>query len=90
MRENPETEILSQTENIIYIYKKYREIACHEKHFHHLNGMPFTGEAQVFPLLHRDKAFPGYYKNHDDKTEQNVSVSQRTSRAIACCGGGMG
>ena len=52
--------------------------------------MLFTGEVQVFSLLHRDKAFPGYYKNYDKKTEQNVSISQSTSQALVYREGGMG
>ena len=52
--------------------------------------MLFNGEVQVFSLLQHDKAFPGYYKNYDKKTEQNISISQSTSQALVYSEGGMG
>lgn len=55
-----------------------------------LNALFFSGEIHVFSLLHHNKAFSDYYKNYDKMTEQNVSVSQSTSRTLVGSEGGMG
>lgn len=50
----------------------------------------FSGEIQVFSLLHHNKALPDYYNSYDKKTEQNVLVSQSTSQTLVDSEGGMG